>query len=384
MKAETTLNHAPNFPPRQGAEPSSEENGLSLSEMTVALAARWQRLVTVPVVVGACSLGVTYLIPPTFTAHTVFLLPQQQQSAAASALAALGPLTGLIGGGALRTPGDQYVALMQSVNVQDSIIDKFDLMRVYDVKYRVHARKELTNNVHFTVGKKDNLIGVDVDDNDPKRAADMANAHVEELHRVTSQFALTEAQQRRAFFEGQMLAAKGRLTQAQIALQGSGFSQSAIKVEPKAAAEEYARLKTGVTAADAKLQAMQKVLMGNTPELLQQQAALATLRAELARVEQRDDSSGRGADSSYVSKYREFKYQETLFDLFARQYELARLDESREGTLIQVVDKATPPELKSRPKRTLVALAAALISGFVMAAWAIVAHMRLTKQIQTL
>ena len=73
-----------------------------------------------------------------------------------------------------------------------------------------------------------------------------------------------------------------------------------------------------------------------------------------------------------------------MFDLFARQYELARLDESREGTLIQVVDKATPPELKSRPKRTLVALAAALISGFVMAAWAIVAHMRLTKQIQTL
>lgn len=365
-----TLNSSPDLP-FQAKEQPAQDADVSLSQMVTALAKHWRKMVVVPVAAGLCALGMTYLIPPTFTARTVFLPPQQQQSSAASALAALGPLSGLIGGGgALRTTGDQYVALMQSANVQDRIIDRFRLVQEYDVKYRVDARKELANNVRIALGKKDSLITVDVDDHDPRRAADMANAHVEELHRVTSELALTEAQQRRVFFEGQMLATKDRLAQAQLALQGSGFSQGALKVEPKAAAEEYARLKAAVTAAEVKLQAFRGVLVGGTPEILQQQAALGTLRSELARVEQKDGNFTL-SDSNYVGKYREFKYQETLFDLFARQYELAKVDESREGALIQVVDKAAPPERKSKPKRALIALIVTLITGLLAAAWAV-------------
>jgi uncharacterized protein involved in exopolysaccharide biosynthesis len=103
----------------------------------------------------------------------------------------------------------------------------------------------------------------------------------------------------------------------------------------------------------------------------QQQNALAALRAQLLRLERTADPQG-GPD--YVSKYREFKYQETLFDLFAKQYELARVDESREGALVQVVDAATPPEKRSKPKRAIVALIATLVAGAALAALLLVRH----------
>jgi uncharacterized protein involved in exopolysaccharide biosynthesis len=155
---------------------------------------------------------------------------------------------------------------------------------------------------------------------------------------------------------------------AQLALQKSGFNQGAIKAEPKAAAEGYARLKAEVTAAEVRLQAMRGSLADDTPEVRQQQAALAALRAQLSRLEQSTEG-GVGAD--YVGKYREFKYQETLFELFARQYEMARVDESREGALIQVVDIATPPEKKTRPARALTAIVATLVSFVILTAFVV-------------
>ena len=307
------------------------------------------------------------MIPPTFTAVTTFLPPQQQQSSAASALASLGSLAGLAGGAAaLRTPADQYVALMQSANVSDSIVDQFKLMEVYDKKFRIDARKTLAKQARFSIGKKDGLITVEVDDESPQRAADMANRYVSELRRITSSIAITEAQQRRVFFEHQLQQTQAKLVQAQQALQASGLTQGTLKAEPKAAAEGYARLRAEVTAAEVRLQAMRGTLADTTPEVQQQQAVLGALRAQLARSEQSSDVQG-GPD--YVSKYREFKYQETLFDLFARQYELARVDESREGALIQVVDSAMPPEKKSKPQRAVIAVGTSLAAAVVLAAF---------------
>jgi uncharacterized protein involved in exopolysaccharide biosynthesis len=343
------------------------DDGVSLLELLVPLVEQARLLIGGSLAAGLIALGVTYFIAPTFTAATTFLPPQQQQSAAAAALASLGPLAGLAGGAAgLRTPADQYVALMQSTTVSDRLIDQFKLMQVYDQQYRVEARKTLTKNVRISVGKKDGLITVEVDDHSPDRAAEIANRYVEELRRLTGTLAITEAQQRRAFFERQLTQTRDKLVQAQQALQASGFGQGALKAEPKAAAEGYARLRAEVTAAEVRLQTMRGNLVDTTPEVQQQQAALSALRGQLSRLEQATDVTG-GPD--YVGKYREFKYQETLFDLFARQYELARVDESREGALIQVVDAALPPEKKSRPKRALIAVATTLAAGLVLVAW---------------
>lgn len=330
---------------------------MHLLDVLVPLAAHFKLLVFGPLLVGALALGVTYLIPPTFTATTVFLPPQQQQSAAASALASLGALSGLAGAaGAIKSPADQYVSLLRSTTVADRLIDEFGLMKVYESEYRFQARKSLAGHVEITLGKKDGLITVQVDDTDPKRAADLANRHVDALRRVTADLALTEAQQRRAFFELQLKQTRDKLTVAQQELQASGFNPGVLRAEPKAAAESYARIKGETTAAEVRLQTLRRSLADNTPEVQNQQAMFQALRSQLERLEAQADAP-KGGD--YLGKYREFKYQETLFELFARQYELARLDESRESALIQVVDTAIPPEYKSRPKRAFAALGAA-------------------------
>jgi uncharacterized protein involved in exopolysaccharide biosynthesis len=348
-------------------EVDADDEGMSLGEMGAALRERLALLIVAPLVAGVLALGVTYLIAPTFTAVTTFMPPQQAQSGAAAALAALGPLAGLAGGaGGSSNTGDRYVALMQSVTVSDRLIERFKLMEAYESKFRVDARKVLSGNVRISLGKKDGLIKIEVDDTSPQRAADIANRYVDELRQVTAGLAVTEAQQRRMFFEQQLQQSRERLVQAQQALQASGFNPGALKAEPRAAAEGYARLKAELTAAEVRLQVTRGSLTDTAPEVRQQQATLTALREQLARVEQAAVPAG-GPD--YIGRYRDFKYQETLFELYARQFEVARVDESREGSLIQVLDPATPPERKSKPKRAITAAGAALAVALVLMAW---------------
>lgn len=343
---------------RQAGLDEDDEGSLSISEILAALRQRLTLLTLVPLAAGGLAFGITMLIAPTYTAVTTFMPPQQSQSSAASALASIGSLAGLAGGVAgISSPGERYVTLLQSVTVSDRIVEQFKLMEVYEAKFRVDARKELAAHVRVSLGKKDGLITVEADDKNQQRAADIANRYVDELRRITGTLAVTEAQQRRAFFERQLQQSRDRLVQAQQALQSSGFNAGALKAEPKAAAEAYARVKAEVTTAEMRLQVLRGSLADNTPEVRQQQTTLSSLQAQLARTEQAADSSP-GPD--YVGKYREFKYQETLFELYARQFELARADESREGALIQVVDPAAAPERRSKPKRLTTALATTL------------------------
>lgn len=318
----------------------------------------WRLLALAPIVAGLVGLAVSFLIPKTYQSRTVFLPPQQQQSAAATALSQLGALSGLVGAtSGLKSPADQYVALLQSASIADRIIDQFDLMKVYDAEYRIEARKELARNVQILLGRKDGLVTIEVVDRSPQRAADIANRYVEELRALTGRLALTEAQQRRVLFEGQLKQTRDALTAAQQALQASGFSQSALRADARASAEGYARLRAEATAAEVRLQALRRNLADNTPEVQQALSNLGTLRQQLATLETSHTAAG-GPD--YVSKFREFKYQETLFDLLARQYEMARVDEAREGVLIQVVDEAKPAERKHRPLRAWIAIGTAL------------------------
>lgn len=338
-------------------------------DMLVVLLERWRLLMLGPLLAGGFALAITYAIPMTFTARTSFLPPQQQTSPVA-ALANLSALANIASSAAgLRSPADQLVALMQSITVLDRMIDRFGLMKVYDEDLRIDARRELADNTRIALSKRDGIISVEVDDKMPQRAADMANAYVEELRRLTSTLAITEAQQRRAFFERQLTQTRGRLTAAQQSLRAAGFDAGALKAEPRAAAESFAKLKAETTAAEVRLQALRGSLVDGAPEIVHQLAILTSLQEQLARAEAVSDSGG-AAD--YISRYREFKYQETLFELFARQYELARVDEAREGALFQTIDPALPPEKKSKPKRAFVALATSLGVGALLVAWVLI------------
>jgi uncharacterized protein involved in exopolysaccharide biosynthesis len=351
------VNNIPGHAVRDG---DVENDGVSLGEIWAVLRARAKLLTLTPMAAGFIALGVTYLIAPTFTATTTFLPPQQAQTSAASALASLGALGGLAGGipGA-SSPGERYVALLQSVTLSDRIVDHFKLMEVYETKLRVDARQILAGNVRITLGKKDGLMTVQVDDKSPQRAAEIANRYVEELRQFTGKLAVTEAQQRRVFFERHLQQSRDRLAEAQQALESSGFSPGVLKAEPKAAADSYARLKAETTGAEVRLGLLRSSLTDSAPEVKQQLSIVQALRLQLARAE----SATATTDSpNYIGRYREFKYQETLFDLYARQFEVARTDESREGALIQVVDAATPPERKSGPKRARTATASMLVA----------------------
>ena len=355
-------------PPIAGAA----DDAVSLLDLALPLVEHWKLWILGSLAIGLVALGIAFLMTPSYTARTTFLPPQQQQSGMASALASLGGLAGLAGAaGVIKSPADQYVALMQSVSATDRLIDQFKLQQVYESKYRFEARRALEQNTRIAIGKKDGLISVEVDDESPQRAAEMANAYVEELRRLTSTLAVSEAQQRRLFFERELKDARDQLARAQQALQASGFTVGALRAEPKAAAESYARLKAEITAAEVRTQVLRGSLADSAPEVQRQLSQLSALRAQLARLEQATDAN---VGPDYLTKYREFKYRETLFELFARQYEIARVDESREGALIQVVDPAVPPEYKSKPKRVFIAVAATLLSLLLLGMFILVRH----------
>ena len=349
----------------------SEDDEISLLDLALTLAEHWKLLILGPLAAGLAALGIAVALPPSFTAQAVLMPPQQQQSMAAAALQSLGALAGAGAAAGIKNPADQYVALLRSTTVADRIIEAFDLDSVYEKEFREDTRKTLADNVSISAAKTDGLIRVEVDDRDPRRAAAIANRYVEELRRLMNELAMTEAQQRRRFFEEKLTETRDRLTAAQTALQATGFNEGALRAEPRAAAETYAALRAQVTAAEVRLQSMRATLAEQAPEFQRALAELSALRQQLARAEAQN---AHAASGEYIARYREFKYQEALFELFARQYELARVDESREGLLVQAVDVAQPPERKSKPKRALVAVLTTLASGFVLMLWVLARH----------
>jgi tyrosine-protein kinase Etk/Wzc len=348
--------------PHNNNVPANDE--ISLLDLLQIIADNIKLLTVGPLAVGTTALAISFAIPPTYTAATKFLPPQQQQSLAAGMLSSLGALGGLAGAAAgLKNPADQYVAYLKSDNVQDALIERFKLLERYDEKYKVDARKELSKNSRISSGK-DGLITVEVDDKEAKVSAELANAHVEELQRLLGQLAVTEAQQRRLFFEKQLKQTQDKLTQAEQALRSSGVDASALKSDPRAAVTAVAQLQAQVTAQEVKVASLRGYLTESAPDFKQAMTELGALRAQLNKLENANNKSS--SDSDYTSRYREFKYQETLFELFAKQYEVAKVDEAREGAVIQVLDMAQPPERKSKPKKALIAIMATLGSGFAL------------------
>lgn len=326
--------------------------------------ARWPRLLLAAIVGIALGFAGSYLVAPVYSAQATFLSPQPQGGASA-ALASLGSLGGLAGG-AVKSTADQLVGLMHSVTVRDRLIQHFDLMHVYGDALHDQARRDLAGRTLISIGKKDGLVTLAVEDTDPARAAAIANEYIEELRRMTNTLAISEAQRRRMFFEKQMQETKERLTAAQIALQASGFTLGALRSEPRAAAESYAALRAEATATEVKLQTLRESFADSAPEVRQELTKLQALQAQL-RAQEGSNGVSPGAGPDYVGKYREFKYQETLLEMVSRQYELARVDESREGPLIQVIDPAQVPERMVRPHRLRIAagggVAAMLLVG---------------------
>ena len=351
-----------------GPDPQSipDDDEISLLDLLQVVADNLRLLVLGPLVAGLLALAYSFTITPTFTATTKFMPPQQQQSGAAAMLAGLGALGGLAGAAGIKSPADQYVAFLKSRSLQDALVDRFKLLERYETKSREDARNVIGDSVQIASGK-DGLITIDASDKDPAFAAQMATAHVEELDRLLNRLAVTEAQQRRLFFEKQLAIAKDNLVKSEQALAATGVSSSVLK-STGAAVAAVAQLKAQIVGQEIKLASMRGYLTDSAPDFKQAQTELAALRAQFARAEKAEPATtgASSGDSDYIAKFRNFKYHETLFELFTKQYEMARLDESREGAVIQVLDAAQPPERKAKPQKAQIAKQTTLAVGFAL------------------
>ena len=350
-----------------------DEEDISLLDLLQVLVDNLRLLLLGPLAIGLAALGITFLIPPTYTATTVIMPPQQQQSGAAMMLQSLGALGGLAGAASgLKNPNDQFVSMMKSDFVTDDLIARFGLLERYDLDYKIDARKKLLENSKINTGK-DGLITIEVDDRDPATAANIANAYVVALSKLLNRLAITESQQRRLFFEKQVEDTKQKLNAAQIALEASGVNVSALKTSPEASIKATAELQALVTAQEVKLGSMRSYLTEAAPEFKLAQTELASLQAQFAKL-QKNQPATSGKDADYIARYRDFLYYSTLFEMFSKQYVLAKVDESREGAVMQVVDKAVPPERKSKPKKAMVAALSAVAGGFGLLLFVFIRH----------
>jgi uncharacterized protein involved in exopolysaccharide biosynthesis len=313
---------------------------------------------------------VSLLLPRTFTGVTKILPPQQGQSTAAAMLGQLGGLAGMAGGSlGIKNPSDLYIGMLKSQTVADAMIERFKLKDAYEAKFTVDARKRLAAESRF-LSDKSGLITIEADSGDPKLAADLANAYVEELHKLTSTLAVTDAAQRRVFFERQLQQVKEKLAEAELKLRQGIETGGLVSMDAqsKASVESVARLRAQISAKEIQIGAMKAYAAPTNPDLQRAERELASMRQGLSRLESGSPGGEPGAVAdakgmSNIRLVREVKYNEVMFELLARQYEMARVDEAKEAPIIQVMDKASPPEKKTGPKRALIVIAAT-VAGF--------------------
>jgi uncharacterized protein involved in exopolysaccharide biosynthesis len=343
------------------ADTSSVESKLSLLDLALTIAQHIRALVLLPLAAAVIAFGMTFVVRPTYTAVTRVLPPSSQPNSLGVLFASqLGAFSGGVGQAlGIKNPADIYVGMLKSRTVSDRLVADFKLRDLYDEKYGEDASRELSKRTTITVSKE-GLITLQVEDQDPRRAADLANAYVSALQALTQTLAVTEAAQRRLFFQKQLEQAKEDLAKSETELRRSGVSEAALKTVPQSTLEGLARLKAQITAQEVKLAAMRGFMTESNPQYKQAQQELSALRNELAKSEQTDSSKARTLGAEYIAAFRDFKYYETLFDLMARQYEIARLDEAREGAIIQVVDRAVAPERRSKPRRGTISALSAL------------------------
>lgn len=362
-----------------------EDDGISLVEIGTWLGEGKKAIGLTALAFGLVAAGATFLMTPIFTAHSTLMAPNKDQGSGGGALAALAAMGGGLGaslGG--KTPDELYVALLKGDSVVRELDKRFDLKDRYHVKNFESLRKAVPQRVKIAADKKSGLITVDVDDEDPKFAADLANAHTDEVTKVLGRLAVTEAQQRRAFFEKQMSETKENLSKAELNMKLVQEKSGVIVLDRQAEAliGGAATIRARIAETEVKLRVARTTGTDQNPQVRQLSTELAGLRAELTRMESNQAAAsgssfdmpvGRIPEASldYIRARRELKLQETLLESMVRQFEIAKLDEAKEGPVLQQVDLALPPDFKSKPARSLIVLGA-LVGGLLLSSVVVV------------
>ena len=362
----------------QGRPLQEVQSQSSLIDFLIVLARHRRFILRITVGATLLSVIVVLLMPNKYTASTVVLPPAQSSMGSAllsqlsGGVAGAGALASLAGGSlGGKNSGEMYVSFFRGRTVEDAIIQRFKLQARYRTKTMYDTRKTFEKHSTVVLGAKDGLIRITVEDRDPKLAADIANGYVDEFRKLSANLAFTEASQRRLFFQQQLLEAKENLTAAEEAMKRTEQSTGVLQLDSQAKAliESAGVLRAQAVAKKVQIEAMRSFDTEDNPELIIAKRQLTELQAQLSRL------AGQGADEfivskgrapeagmEYLRKFRDVKYNETLFELIAKQFELAKLDEAREGAVIQVADVAVAPDKRSSPHRALIVVLMTIIA----------------------
>ena len=364
------MNHTHN----EAANQPEEEKDINLLDLLIALGEEKLTFLAVIIVAVLIGLAQSLTITPVFAARTLFL--PAQQAGANSMLSSLSGLSGLSGFGGGKTSDELYIAFMRSATVQSALVQKLALMERFNAKTLADARMALDGIVVISVEKKSGLISVMVEDSDPQFAAQLANAQVAELNLLLTHMAVTEAQHRRRYFENEvektqrtLLAAESRFKQAQ---EKSGV-QVMMSMIAESGIRTHSDLRAQIASREIQLQTLARYATTRNPDYQRLNSEMEVLKSELRKYEQgtgRQTAEINPSKNEAMQAYRDLKIQESKLDSYVRQLESARIDESKEGPPVQVLDVATPPERRSKPERKKIvtqALLVGLVLGLVFA-----------------
>lgn len=351
---------------------ADSEDEINLLDLFIVLAKHKTLIIGLPFVVAVIAAVMSLLMTKVYTASTTILPPQQSQSAAGGLLSQLGGLGGIAGGAfGLRSPANLYIGMLKSRRVADGIIGRFDLNHTFHQKLQSDTRSILEGMSKF-VGDKDGMITIEVSDTDPKRAAELANAYVDELYKVTDVLAVTEASQRRLFFERQFAEAKDHLAKAEVAARQALEKGGLVNVDDQGRAmiAATARLRAEITVKQVQIGVMHTFASTHNPDLYRAQQELDSMKRELAKIEgnggEREAERAAGIKGiENLNILRNLKYYETIYELLGKQYQLAKIDEAKDPALVQVLDKAVVPDRRSAPKRKRIVLLSAAVAGVI-------------------
>lgn len=356
-----------------------QDNGSRALDVLLLLAGDRRRIFIVTLIALLLGTAVAFFLKPTFTAVATILPPQQQQSSVSALVGQFSSLAALGGGSnLLKNPADMYVGMIMSRTAADRLINRFHLQDLYKAKTMEEARKAFKSHINVEAAK-DGLIEISVKDHDPHRASDLANGLVNELYQLTSTLAITEAAQRRLFFDKQLEEEKTDLATAEEDLKKTQERTGLIQLSGQAEAiiQSVASLRAQIVSREVELQAMRTYATDQNPDVTRLQQEIDTLQQQLNTMEKSQSRlqpgdiqvpTGQvpGAGLEYARKLREVTYHTTLLTLLSKEYEGARIDEAKSAPLIQVVDAAVPPDRKSGPPRLLIILGSAVV-GFCLA-----------------
>jgi uncharacterized protein involved in exopolysaccharide biosynthesis len=371
---------------------TQEATGQSVLDLLIVLAKRRRFILGFTLATAVLAAITALLIPNSYTAVTLILPPTQNSSTGSALLGQLGAsqaLTSIAGASlGMRNPGDMYVSLFRSRTVEDSVIQRFKLMDRYRVKRLSDARLAFEQRTNVVLGVKDGLILISVTDKDPNQAAAIANGYVDQFRKFSASLAITEASQRRAFFQQQLLEANESLAAAEEAMKRTEQTTGVLQVDSQAKSliESGEVLRAQIGMKEVELQGMRAYATEDNPQMVMGEQELTALKGQLAHLAGTDQNLSSDimvpkgkipeAGIEYIRRLRDVKYYETITELIARQLEVAKQDEARQGAVIQVADPAVPPDKKSSPHRativfltTIIAFAAAILWVFTQSRW---------------